>query len=159
MLWEFRRAPRELTAEEQEKLEQLFARLPRLRELYDFRNRFKEIFDSHCSRRTATSRLRNLLLEASEAFPPLERFLETYLLWEEPILNYFDAYETSAAVEGLNNKARVIIKRAYGLKSAASLWARLVLEVNKVTQTARITIARVRELVDGFRRLFSPLCT
>jgi hypothetical protein len=98
------------------------------------------------------------LLEANDAFPALERFLETYLTWEEQILNYFDAYETSAAVEGLNNKARVIIKRAYGLKSAASLWARLVLEVNKVIGTATATIARIRELVDGFRRLFSPLC-
>jgi transposase len=159
LLWEFRRAPQELTAVEWEKLEQLFAKLPRLRELYDLRHRFKEVFDSHCSRRTAKSRLRNLLLEASEAFPPLERFLETYLTWEEQILNYFDAYETSAAVEGLNNKARVIIKRAYGLKSAASLRARLVLEVNKVTEAATTTIARIRELVNGFRRVFSPLCS
>ena len=38
----------------------LFATLPRLRELYDFRNRFKEIFDSHCSRRTAKAKVRDL---------------------------------------------------------------------------------------------------
>jgi transposase len=151
--------PQQLTGAEREKLEQLFAQLPRLRELYDRRNRFKEIFDSHCSRRTAKCRLRNLLLEASEAFPALERFLETYLTWEDQILNYFEAYETSAPVEGLNNKARVIIKRAYGLKSAASLWARLVLEVNKVTETATTSIARIRELANGFRCVFSPLCT
>lgn len=69
LLWEFRRTPPELAVEERERLEQLFAHLPRLRELYDSRNRFKELFDSHCSRRTAKSRLRDLLLEASEAFP------------------------------------------------------------------------------------------
>jgi Transposase len=89
----------------------------------------------------------------------LERFFETYLTWENKILNYFNAYETSAAVEGLNNKARVIIKRAYGLKSAAGLWARLVLEVNKVTEIATTTIPRIRELVVALRRVFSPLCT
>ena len=159
MLWEFRRTPQQLTAADCDKLAQLFAKLPRLHELYDLRNRFKEILDSHCSRRTAKAKLRDLLLEASEAFPALERFLETYLTWENKILNYFDAYETSAAVEGLNNKARVIIKRAYGLKSAAGLWARLVLEVNKVTEIATTTIPRIRELVVALRCVFSPLCT
>ena len=41
---------------------------------------------------------------------------ETYDRWKTKILNYFDARQTSAAVEGINNKARVITKRTYGLK-------------------------------------------
>ena len=49
-------------------------------------------------------------------------FFATYDRWKTEILNYFDARQTSAAVEGINNKARVITKRAYGLKSADSLW-------------------------------------
>ena len=40
------------------------------------------------------------------------------------------AAETSAAVEGINNKARVITKRTYGLKSAKSLWDRFILNSN-----------------------------
>jgi len=51
------------------------------------------------------------------------------------------------------------MQRAYGLKSAAGVWARLVLEVNKVTEIATTTIPRIRELVVALRRLFSPLCT
>ena len=31
-------------------------------------------------------------------------------------------------MEGINNKARVITKRTYGLKSAESLWTRLILD-------------------------------
>ena len=46
------------------------------------------------------------------------------------ILNYFAAWQTSGPVEGINTKARVIVKRCYGLKSADSLWTRLVLELN-----------------------------
>ena len=46
----------------------------------------------------------------------LGSFFETYDRWKTKILNYFDARQTSAAVEGLNNKARVITKRTYGLK-------------------------------------------
>ena len=45
---------------------------------------------------------------------------------------YFDRRETSTAVEGLNNKARVITRRSYGLRSARSLWRRLILEVNRI---------------------------
>ena len=103
--------------------------------------------------------LTGVMLDAMEAFPELEKFVVTYEHWQNEILNYFDAHETSGPVEGLNNKARVIIKRAYGLKSAASLWARLVLDVNKAKEIATHTVASIRDLVAGFRRVFSPLCT
>src|SRR5207247_3797567 len=89
--WAFRRAPQQLTAADRDKLAQLFAKLPRLRELYEFRNRFKEIFDSHCSRRTAKAKLRDLLLEASEALQAVERFFETYLTCVNNIINNIDA--------------------------------------------------------------------
>jgi len=39
-------------------------------------------------------------------------------------------------IEGLNNKARVILKRSYGLKGADSLWTRLILDVNRATRSA-----------------------
>ena len=38
----------------------------------------------------------------------LGSFFETYDRWKTEFLNYFDARQTSAAVEGINNKARVI---------------------------------------------------
>lgn len=94
-----------------------------------------------------------------DAFPSLERFLVTYENWREEILNYFDARQTSAGVEGINNKARVIIKRAYGLKSADSLWTRLILDLNRAREVVMHTIGRMRELVTGFRAIFSPVCT
>ena len=40
----------------------------------------------------------------------LEDFFQTYENWQEEILNYFDERQTSATVEGINNKARVITK-------------------------------------------------
>jgi hypothetical protein len=45
--------------------------------------------------------------------------------WQEEIPNYFEAGRTSGPGEGIDNKARVIIKRAYRLRSADSLWNRL----------------------------------
>jgi hypothetical protein len=61
-------------------------------------------------------------------------------------------------VEGINNKARVIVKRAYGLKSADSLWNRLILDLNRGKDVVLLTIAQLRELVAGFRAMFSGAC-
>jgi transposase len=158
-MWEFRRDPEKLNDEERQKLETLFKRLPKLRKLHALRLRFKEIFDTAANRRSARRQLTAFFFDAMEAFPDLEDFVVTYENWQEKILNYFDTRQTSAAVEGINNKARVIIKRAYGLKSTNSLWTRLILDLNRAKEVAINTIVKVRDLVVGFRAIFSPFCT
>src|SRR5215469_2591224 len=142
LMWEFRRRPQDLSAEEKAKLEGLFATLPRLRPLYEFRVRFQAIFDTAGGRRPAHRDLVGLFLDM-----------------QEEILNYFDAGQTSGPVEGINNKARVIVKRAYGLKCADSLWTRLVLDLNRAGEVVRHTIDQIRAMAAGFRRLFSLACT
>ena len=53
LMWEFRRSPQDLSAEEKAKLEGLFQQLPRLRTLYEMRVRFQRIFDTAADRRKA----------------------------------------------------------------------------------------------------------
>src|ERR1700704_2449863 len=121
-MWEFRRDPSSLTAAEKAKLEALFEKLPELRTLYELRLEFKKIFDETQDRRTAEQALTAWILKLLEAFPEMDKtFVMTYERWQQEILNYFDGRYTSGPVEGINNKARVITKRAYGLKSASSL--------------------------------------
>ena len=45
-MWEFRRDPKDLKPEEREALERLFVEVPVLKDVYDVRVRFKEIFDT-----------------------------------------------------------------------------------------------------------------
>jgi len=137
----------------------LFERLPRLRPLYEFRRRFQKIFDSARDRRAALRRLGELFVDMVDEFPELEAFLLTFDRWDEEILNYFDARQTSGPVEGINNKARVVLKRAYGLKSADSLWTRLILDLNRAKEIVLYTIGQIQELVAAFRRLFAPAST
>ena len=111
-MWAFRRDPESLTAEEQQALEGLFETIPKLKELYRVRLRFKEIFDTARDRTTAARWLRQLRRETEDLGLDLGPFFATYDRWKTEILNYFDARQTSAAVEGINNKARVITKRA-----------------------------------------------
>jgi hypothetical protein len=58
-------------------------------------------------------------------------------------------------VSHLNNKARVILKRAYGLKSADSLWTRLILEVNRAGEKISRTIEDMHRLA---HRIFKAFC-
>ena len=92
-------------------MEALFEKIPALRPLYKVRLRFKEIFDTARDRITAARWLRELRRECGQLGLDLGSFFETYDRWKTKILNYFDARQTSAAVEGINNKARVITKR------------------------------------------------
>ena len=156
-MWEFRRDPQDLTKEQQQALEELFQKLPRLRTLYELRGRFQKIFDTAQDRHKAHRALIRLFLDMVEDFPELNRFVGTFETWQEEILNYFEARQTSATVEGLNNKARVILKRSYGLKGADSLWTRLILDVNRATEIVLYTIDQIKELAAGFRTAFA--CT
>jgi transposase len=158
-MWEFRRNPQDLTDEDRAKLEELFGKLPRLRRLYEVRVRFQQIFDTAGDRKEALRALLGLYLDMLGDFPALDAFVRTFEAWQEEILNYFDARQTSGPVEGINNKARVIVKRAYGLKSADSLWTRLVLDLNRAKEVVTHTIGQIRELVVGFRAIFSGACS
>jgi transposase len=131
--------------------------LPRLRTLYDLRVRFQRVFDTAPDRAKALRSLTELWLDVLEAFPEMDRFIRTFEAWQDEILNYFDGRRTSGPVEGINNKARVIVRRAYGLKSSGSLWTRLVLDLNRGADVVRHTIEQIRGLVAGFRAAFA--CT
>src|SRR5205823_10876993 len=158
-MWAFRRDPESLTAEEKKALEGLFEVIPKLNELYQVRLRFKEIFDTARDRTTAARWLRGLRREAERLGLDLAPFFATYDRWKTEILNYFDARQTSAAVEGINNKARVITKRTYGLKSAESLWTRMILDLNRAKEAIGHTIAEIKRVVVAFRTIFKPCCT
>ena len=159
-MWEFRRDPSSLTAQEKAKLEALFEQLPELRKLYDLRVEFKKIFDETQDRSAAKLALTAWIVKLLAAFPEMEKtFVKTYQRWQEGILNYFDGRHTSGPVEGINNKARVITKRAYGLKSASSLWTRLVLDLNLAAEAAGQTIETLRAIMSAFRPIFSAACT
>lgn len=130
-----------------------------MRTLYNLRVRFKAIFDTASNRRQAALALTELFLDATEAFPELDKFVRTYEQWQEQILNYFESGQTSGVVEGINNKARVVTKRAYGIKSADTLWTRLLLDLDRAGEIVVQTVASLRGLVREFRAVFSMSCT
>ena len=158
-MWEFRRDANDLKPEEREALDRLFVELPVLKDVYDVRVRFKEIFDTAPDIATAEAQLAELRQRTAALGLDFSKFWTTYDNWKTGILNYFDGRYTSAAVEGINNKARVITKRCYGVKSSDTLWSRLILDLNRASEAAGRTIAELRGVVSGLKSVFLAFCT
>lgn len=160
-MWEFRRRSSDLKPEERACLEELFEKLPALGALYHTREDLAKIFDQAPSRKQAEAQLQEWWEDVQEAGVQehWQAVWDLYQRHRPGILAYFPQRKTSGVIEGLNNKARVIIKRCYGLKSVATLWTRLTLEVNRSAACVVYTIASIRAAAKAFQAHFCGLYT
>jgi transposase len=152
-MWLYRRRRKDLTEEQQTELEQLLETIPALHFAYFFRESVAEIFDTAQHRQDASQQLEELREWVADD-PELLKFFATYDRWQDGILAYFDRRESSGPVEGLNNKARVITRRSYGLKNADRLWKRLVLDVNRFGTAVRRTVPDLHALARSIQTQF-----
>jgi transposase len=159
LMWEFRRRPKDLTKTQREGLEALFKKLPDLRVIYDLRWKLTDIFDNAADRATAKSEIAAWRVEAEKSGQDWSAFLGMYARHRDGILAYFERRESSGPVEGLNNKARVIIKRSYGLKSCDTLWTRLILDVNWVEERIGKTVKGMHALANRIWAAFRSCYT
>jgi transposase len=154
-MWEFRRRPQDLMAEPANTLEALFQEVPGLRVIYQLRWKLTGIFDEAADRGTAAAGIAAWCAEAEASGQDWGAFVGLYERHRDGILAYFEGRQTSGPVEGLNNKARVIIKRSYGLKSCDTLWTRLILDVNWVRERIGRTVEVTHALAN---RIWSAFC-
>jgi transposase len=156
---DFRRRPQDLRPEQVQALDELFERVPALGQAYHMRWEVTAIFDTAADRGAAAPPLRAWIAEARETgldWQPFITMLENH--WDG-ILAYFDERRSSGPVEGLNTKARVITRRAYGLRSVSALWTRLLLDVNWAGKRIGQTITGIRQLVNRIQAHFAGCYT
>lgn len=155
-MWAFRTRPEEHTEQQQKELQELFARIPDLESIYWFRWGITEVFDQSADREEAAQRLEEYreLLPGHTYEAELSKFFATYDAHRDGILAYFDERKTSGPVEGINNKARVITKRCYGVKCVSTIWRRLCLDLNLARQLVVRTVPRMKELAHRIREKF-----
>lgn len=67
---------------------------------------------------------------AASGLPALVQVGEFVGRWREPILNYFVRRTTSGLVEGLNNKIKLVKRRAFGFCNDAHFRLRVLLACN-----------------------------
>jgi transposase len=147
--------PEDLDEPQRAALEELFVRLPASRRIHALRWQLTRIFDTAPNRQTAAQAIEVWQAGAAASGLDWGAFVGMYRRHRDGILAYFDQRQTSGPVEGLNNKARVILRRAYGLKSTESLWTRLILEVNRAGEKISRTIQEMHQLAN---RIFAAFC-
>lgn len=119
----------DLTEAEQAQLTTLQEAVPLLGRLHALKEGFRSIFERTRERATASSRLHEWIatVETSEV-PSLSKFVGTLRHWWEAILNYFPERLNSGFVEGLNNKLKLIKRRAFGFRNFAHFRLRVLSE-------------------------------
>ena len=130
-----------------------------LKDVYEVRLRFEEIFDTAPDAATAEQQLAELRARTESLGLDFGKFWTTCDHWKTGILNDFAGRYTSAAVEGINNKAHVITKRCYEVKSSETLWSRLILDLNRAADVVERTIAELREMVSRLKAVVLAFCT
>ena len=138
ILWPSRKRPADLDDEERAQLERFLVHSPALQQAIRLREELTTIFDTARGRADGLRRIRFWRHRVSKSgLMCFDGFLSLLDTWLDLIANYFIDHQTSAFVEGLNNKLKVLKRRCYGLCNVRRLFQRLTLDL------------------DGYRR-FSP---
>jgi transposase len=156
---DFRRRPEDLKPEQAQALDGLFEKVPLLGVIYHLRWSATAIFDTAPDRAAAALALDAWIAEARATELDWEPFITTLKNHWDGILAYFDERKSSGPVEGINTKVRVVLRRGYGMRNLASLWTRVLLDVNWAAKKLGPTIADLRQLVGRIQGYFAGCYT
>jgi transposase len=105
-----------MTPEEQKIVAPLFVHAPLLKVAYRFCCQLTKIYNSKIDSTIAREEINAWIaaVETSE-LNCFNRFIKTLRKYQIEIENYFIRRETSGFVKGINNKAKVLKRRCYGI--------------------------------------------
>jgi transposase len=82
---------------------------------YDLKERFRAIFNDTDNRNEAQKKLCTWILDVVKSdLEEYYSFVKMLLNWKENIVNYFIKRLSSSFVEGVNNKIKLIKRKAFG---------------------------------------------
>ncbi|KIC72048.1 Transposase [Neochlamydia sp. EPS4] len=103
-----------LTEQQEDLLGKILELKPDLKVYYKLKESFRSLFNDLNDRQTGREKLSAWVLNiVRHKAAGYYEFVKTLLNWEENILNYFDKRVSSGFVEGVNNKIKVIKRKAY----------------------------------------------
>jgi transposase len=113
-----------LSDEEKAKIHSLQNVAPELEEMYQNKEAIRDIFESQI---TSDQALYKFLEWTESAYKFFPKSCRTISRWIDEILAYFDHRTTQGIVEGINQKIKLIKRRAYGLTNFSSFRRRILL--------------------------------
>lgn len=134
-MWPLRKGEDSLDDDEKSSLEAFFQHSEVLRKAYRLREDLTDIFEDNITPEEAKIKIDTWKEEVKNSgLNCYDPFLTTLSNWEPYILNYFKERLSSGFVEGLNNKAKVLKRRCYGMKNVVNFFKRFVLDINLAPQ-------------------------
>jgi len=101
----------DLTEAETEQLAQLLNQSACLTIAYEMKEEFREIYETSQTVQSGLNRMKKWLAQAQVFYPKAVQTIRDHL---EGICNYFISRTTSGVMEGINNKAKLIMRQGYG---------------------------------------------
>ena len=98
-------------------LKQWLIQHPTLEQLYLFKERLHQLYRIRGFERAERAHQKLVDDMALCNLPEIKTLRKTLIKWKMPILNYFKTGLTNARLEGFNNVAKTVKKRAYGIRS------------------------------------------
>ena len=104
----------DLSPGEQERLESVLQASSELKTNYELKEDFRAIY-ALADRDKAEQRLPKWISQARKTgHPAMQKFVTTVENWQDEILSFFDGRGCNSFAEGLNNKIKLVSRRAYG---------------------------------------------
>lgn len=113
----------DLTQEETQKLEAILHRFKRLRQAYYWKEKFRAIYEKPLTVEEGKALLEQWLYEARAVYTEVVTTIRTHL---DGISNYFRHRTTNGAIEGINNRIKLIKRQAYGFVNFNNFRERLL---------------------------------
>jgi transposase len=115
----------DLTDTQQKKLDQVYETCPTLKMAHRLKECLRRIFEYDSTKEEAIQRLQKWshIAEREQLFP---EFRKTLARWMDKIANYFHQRTTSGMVEGINNKIKLIKRRAFGFRNFGNFRLRVI---------------------------------
>lgn len=113
----------DLSDEENEKLELILKQSERLRTAYELKESFRAIYESELTVEEGKNKIELWMDKARKVYCKAITTISNHI---EGICNYFLNRTTSGVMEGINNKSKLIKRRAYGFVNFGNFRMRLL---------------------------------
>lgn len=113
-----------LTQKQKSKLEEVKQAFPKLAEMHRQKELFRTIFEEAEGWTNGVFKLLNWLQDTQFMF---RKSTATISRWFEEISNYFESRTTSGAVEGINNRLKLIKRSGYGFRNFSNFRLRCLI--------------------------------
>lgn len=114
---------KDLTDQQTAKLAQLLQRSRRLRQAYNWKEEFRDIYEQQSTVQEGKQAIEQWLLKARKVYGEVISTIRTHL---DGICNYFRNRTTNGAMEGINNRIKLIKRQAYGFVNFNNFRERLL---------------------------------